>query len=173
MKAENYEIERKYLIEYPDMDMLRRCADISEITQTYLRRDESGRSERVRKRGRDGAYTYTHTVKKRISDIRRTEDEREINRQEYEELLRSADPERNVIHKLRCCLEYMEQMFEIDIFPFWTDRAMMEIELDDEEQKINFPPSIKIIAEITHDRRYTNASLAKQIPYDNMEQVEM
>ena len=59
-------------------------------------------------------------------------------------------------------------MFEIDVYPFWKDRAIMEIELDDEGQEIVFPPEIQIIAEVTTDRRYTNSSLAKQVPYDSI-----
>ena len=59
-------------------------------------------------------------------------------------------------------------MFEIDVYPFWNDRAIMEIELDDEGQEIIFPPEIQIIREVTSDKRYTNSSLARQVPYDNI-----
>ena len=59
-------------------------------------------------------------------------------------------------------------MFEIDVYPFWNDRAIMEIELDYEGQEIVFPPEIQIIAEVTADKRYTNSSLAKQVPYDSI-----
>ena len=44
----------------------------------------------------------------------------------------------------------------------------MEIELENEEQKILFPPEIKIIREVTEDGRYTNKALAKTIPYDEI-----
>lgn len=168
MKEEHFEIERKYLIRYPDVRMLDEYADKSEITQTYLISPIQGESARVRKRGLDGAYTYTHTQKKRISDIRRIEQERILSEEEYEELLKTADPKRSVIHKLRYCLPFMDQMFEIDLYPFWKDRAVMEIELGDEEQEITFPPFLEILAEVTSDKRYTNASLAKQIPFDSI-----
>lgn len=59
-------------------------------------------------------------------------------------------------------------MFEIDVYPFWTDRAIMEIELDDEGQDILFPPFIEIISEVTSDKRYTNSSLARHVPYDSI-----
>lgn len=59
-------------------------------------------------------------------------------------------------------------MFEIDVYPFWTDRAIMEIELESEEQEILFPPAVQIITEVTSDKRYTNSSLARHVPYDSI-----
>ena len=168
MNNNNLEIERKFLIQYPDMAMLERCAEGTEITQTYLLSEAKGETARVRKRGADGVYTYTHTVKTRISDMRKVEMEREVSEEEYAALLKSADPARRTIFKQRWCLYYEGQMFEIDVFPFWSDRAIMEIELIDESQTVIFPPEIEIIKEVTHDKRYTNASLAKHIPEDDV-----
>ena len=105
MKDSIYEIERKYLIRYPDMKLLNGSAEKTEITQTYLKNRE-GRTARVRKRGLDGAYVYTHTQKTRISDVKRIELEREISQEEYTRLLEDADPSRSVIHKDRYCLTY-------------------------------------------------------------------
>ena len=167
MNNDNLEIERKFLIKYPDMPMLERCAVGTEITQTYLVSEAKGETARVRKRGMDGAYTYTHTVKTKISDMRRVEIEREVSAEEYDLLLQDADPKRSTIFKQRWCLRYEGQLFEIDIFPFWQDKAIMEIELTDEAQPVVFPPEIEIIKEVTHDKRYTNASMAKRIPEDD------
>ena len=167
MKDSIYEIERKYLIRFPDRELLNSCSGKTEITQTYLL-SRDGRTARVRKRGLDGEFTYTHTQKTRISDVKRIELEREISQEEYERLLQDADPTRSVIHKTRYCLDYREQMFEIDVYPFWTDRAIMEIELESEEQEILFPPAVQIIAEVTSDKRYTNSSLARHVPYDSI-----
>ena len=166
MKNSIYEIERKFLITYPEQSWLERCQDKSEIVQTYLT-SVSGETARVRSRRRNGSICYTHTVKKKVTDIRRIEEEREITEAEYLQLLEMADPRRNAVIKTRYCYEYKNQLFEIDVYPFWTDRAVMEIELDDESQEIDFPPEIDIIREITADKRYTNASLALQIPQGN------
>ena len=114
-------------------------------------------------RGRDGSYRYTHTVKTRLSSIRRIEREREIDKAEYEKLLLTADPARRTIEKRRYIVIYLGQRFEVDIFPFWNDRAIMELELEDEGQKITLPPDLTLIKEITDDSRYTNASLAKEV----------
>lgn len=167
MNNGGYEIERKFLIKYPNLRMLDRSAEATDIVQTYLLCPEKGSSERVRKRGADGEYIYTHTMKTRISDMRRVEIENEISEREYNEYLRFADPKRRSIYKTRYCLKYKNQLFEIDIYPFWSDRAVMEIELEDESQRISFPEMIEVIKEITGDGRYTNKALATgAIPND-------
>ena len=63
-------------------------------------------------------------------------------------------------------LAYGGKEFEIDVYPFWLDKAVMEIELTDEEEPVALPPEIEIIRDVTADRRYTNASLARAIPED-------
>ena len=169
MSEPPYEIERKFLIRYPSHELLGGCGDITDIVQTYLVSPEKGVSERVRARqARSGQTVYTHTLKKHISDLRREEYENEITAEEYSTLLRRADPWKNVIRKTRCVLSYRGQSFEIDVYPFWFDRAIMELELTDEAQSIDFPPEIEIIREVTSDKRYTNNSLATLVPFDEI-----
>ena len=74
----------------------------------------------------------------------------------------------SVIYKDRYCVNYMGQLLEIDVFPFYSDRAFLEIELSDEAQPIFIPPWLEVIKEVTEDQRYTNASLARNIPYDDI-----
>ena len=165
---EQFEIERKYLILRPQEDYLRENAEKTDIVQTYLCADR-GKTERVRSRS-DGAKTvYTHTVKIKLSPMRRIEQESEISAEEYEALLSRADPERRPIVKQRWVLPYRGQRFEIDVFPFWPHQAYLELELSDESQEIHFPPGIEVIREVTDDRRYTNASLAREIPEEEAE----
>ena len=99
-----------------------------------------------------------------VDDHAREEDEHEISAAEYAELLKRADAGRKPVHKTRYCLDYMGQLFEIDVYPFWTDRAIMEIELDSEEREVMLPPSIEVIKEVTGDGRYTNAAIAREVP---------
>ena len=162
MNINGMEIERKYLIAMPDAAVLQ-SADASEIVQTYLVNPEKGATERVRARTSGGMEVYTHTVKRKLSAMSREEDEHEISAAEYAELLKRADAGRKPVHKTRYCLDYMEQLFEIDVYPFWTDRAIMEIELDSEEREIMLPPFIEVRKEVTGDRRYTNAAISRDV----------
>ena len=52
------------------------------------------------------------------------------------------------------------QYFEIDLYPFWDDKAIVEIELNDENQDIELPKQLKLIREVTDDPNYKNSSLA-------------
>ena len=58
---------------------------------------------------------------------------------------------------------YENQYFEIDVYPFWNDKAIMEIELRSENQEFSIPKSINVIKEVTDDDEYKNSSLAKNI----------
>lgn len=161
-EPEPYEIERKFLIEYPDIKWLEsipNCQRI-EIIQTYLKSDED-EEVRVRQRGFDGHYIYFQTTKRRVSSVKRVEIERRLSESEYIRLLMDADTTRRQIRKDRYCLTYGNQYFEIDVYPFWNDKAIAEIELSDENAEIKFPKEIKVIKEVTDDDSYKNASLAK------------
>ena len=161
-EPEPYEIERKFLIEYPDIKWLEsipNCKRI-EIIQTYLKSDKD-EEVRVRQRGFDGHYIYFQTTKRKVSDVKRVEIERRLSESEYLRLLMNADTTRRQIRKDRYCLTYENQYFEIDVYPFWSDKAIAEIELSDENAEIKFPKQIKVIKEVTDDDSYKNASLAK------------
>ncbi|MBE6751373.1 MAG: hypothetical protein E7556_02490 [Ruminococcaceae bacterium] len=161
-EPEPLEIERKFLIEYPDIDWLENsfnCKKI-EIIQTYLK---SGEKEeiRVRQRGLNGNYIYFKTIKRKVDELKRIEIEKRLSKDEYLTLLMEADTEKRQIRKNRYCLMSDNQYFEIDVYPFWNDKAILEIELSDENAEIVFPEQIKIIKEVTDDDNYKNASLAK------------
>lgn len=160
-----YEIERKFLIEYPDIEILENYPNSSksEIAQTYLKTDD-GFTSRVRMRTTDGESRYYFTEKKRINDVKCIENEREIEREEYETLLKLADPERRTIYKTRYCLPYGNRVAEIDIYPFWNDRAIAEVEMENESEEVRLPEFIKIIREVTAEKAYKNAAIAKEIP---------
>ena len=160
-EPEPFEIERKYLIGYPDLKWLEsqpNCRKV-DIIQTYL---HSGPDEeiRVRQRGSDGNYVYYLTTKRAVTDLKRVEVERKLSQSEYLELLMNADPAKRPIRKTRYCLMYDNQYFEIDVFPFWKDQAIAEIELSDENQPVNFPKELNVLKEVTDDPSYRNSALA-------------
>ena len=163
MSSEPFEIERKFLIRRPSEAWLSANAERSDIEQTYLVRPDGGGRARVRKRSTSLSTIYTHTVKHRVNDLRALELEEEIDEDEYRLLLRQADPKRRTIFKSRYCLPFGGHVFEIDVFPFWPDQALMEIELDCEEQNFAMPEGIDVIREVTADKNYSNASLARQL----------
>ncbi len=161
-EPEPYEIERKFLIAYPDIAALEKRADCQkvEIIQTYLRATED-EEIRVRQRGANGSYIYFKTIKKKVTNTTRVEIEERLSQAEYLRLLMDADTSMHQIRKTRYCLTYKSQYFEIDIYPFWKDRAIVEIELLSEREQIQIPKFIKVIKEVTDDKAYKNLSLAR------------
>ena len=159
-----FEIERKYLIEYPDLNILESYPK-SEIAQTYLKTDD-GFTTRVRKRTSGGVTKYIFTEKKRISDLKCIENERVIGIDEYEELLKLADPERRTVVKIRYCLPYEGRVVEVDVYPFWSDRAIAEVEMESESEEVKLPEFIRVIRDVTSEKAYKNYALAKEIPTD-------
>ncbi len=166
-KAVPLEIERRYLIRLPDeglLDSLARRRDW--IEQTYLSA-EAGVAERVRvRRPPGGEPGYTHTVKRRRSALVREETEREIGPEEYAALLLRRDPELRTVVKTRWCVPFAGHTLEIDRFPFWSDRALLEVELGEEGESVTLPPWLEVLREVTEDGRYTNRSLAREVPWE-------
>ncbi len=157
-----FEIERKFLIEYPDLSYLENlsnCVKV-EIMQTYLK-SHNGEQLRIRQRGENGSYVFFKTIKRKLSPIKRIEIETKISEKEYLALLVNADSDYKPICKSRYCLTYEGQYFEIDVFSFWNDKAIIEIELCSENEEIVFPEFIKVIKEVTDDSSYGNYTMAK------------
>ncbi len=160
-ESEPLEIVRKFLIAYPDVAWLERQRDCRrvEIYQAYLAARE-GEELRIRERRENGSKIYYKTLKRRLSDRKRLEIEERLSRSEYLRLLKEADPTLGSIRKTRYCLNCEGQFFQIDVYPFWDDQALLEIELSDENAEIRFPEGVRVLREVTGDRSFSNAALA-------------
>lgn len=164
-EPEPFEIERKFLIYYPDIKELENMPNCTkvDIIQTYLKSNDNT-ERRIRARGIDGDYVYYLTEKRKISDLKRIEIERKLSQDEYLKLLMEEDNKLHTIHKTRYCLSENNQYFEIDIFPEWDNQAIMEIELSSEDEDIKIPDFIKIVKEVTDDENYKNYQMSKEMP---------
>ena len=164
-EPEPYEIERKFLIYYPNIKELENnpnCTKV-DITQTYLK-NVDGSERRIRARGIDGDYLYYLTEKRKVSNIKRIEVERKLTQDEYLTLMMESDTKLHSIHKTRYCLSEANQYFEIDIYPEWDRQAIMEVELSSEDTKVEIPPFIKVAREVTYNEKYRNHNMAKEMP---------
>lgn len=155
------ETERKFIIKMPDMAELFRCEGYtsSRIEQIYLTSD-TNITHRIRRREYEGRVEYTETKKIRISKISSIEDEREISEKEYQELRSLIRAGSQPVIKERHTLKIDSQLYEIDIYPFWENTAILETELKSEDTEIEFPPFFEILAEVSGKKEYTNASMA-------------
>ncbi len=160
VNSEPLEIERKFLIRYPNLDLLEQiCSGKMSVAQTYLAA-EKNHSRRLRMQECGGSTAYWYNEKEKITDVTRIEREWEISEEEYKELLREAIPGSKTIFKTRYWIPAGKHCFEVDVFPEWNDRAFAEVELEDENREYEIPDCLSIIKEVTEDGRYTNHSLA-------------
>lgn len=165
----HHEIERKYLIRPLSPDFLRAQpgCEVWEIDQTYLLAPP-GETRRVRRIVESGTERFRLTVKRRLSDLTSEEDEREIERGQYESLLSEANPELQTIRKTRYRVPHEGQVAEFDRYPFWSDRMILEIELDSEAEAARVPDWVEVVRDVTADPRYKNVHLAAQVPFDEI-----
>lgn len=156
---QNFEIEHKYLIKKPDENSLKGLAGVRvlNISQTY-----TTEGSRARKITENGKITYIKTVKKHISDLVRIENEEEISQNEYDRLL--GLKQGNAVEKTRYVYPYKNRKIEIDVYGFWEKQAILEVELDNENDEFELPPFIEVIREVTNDKAYRNYALSKKIP---------
>lgn len=159
------EIERKYLIKKPTDEQIAAlgCMSKTNIIQTYLNCNGNSAERRVRQRGtKEDGFSFYYTEKTDVSTGVRVENERKISKDEYLDLLAEADTSLHQISKTRYCFVYEKQYFEMDIYPFSDEYAIIEIELNDINENVNLPP-LNFIKDVTDDKKYKNYELAKSL----------
>lgn len=168
----NLEIERKFLVNFPTSwselaEMFDDLIDVKRITQTYLEPEGKEPAARVRKTveglSGDTKIVYHFNQKKLVEEGINEEKEFEIKKPQYEKLLKKSNPKLVTIEKTRFVFDYEDQVFELDVFkgPL-KGLAILEIELKDKNQKVELPPFLKIIEEVTKDKRFNNFNLASK-----------
>lgn len=154
------EIERKFLVtgEYKSQAFAH-----SRIVQGYIC---SARGRTVRVRLRDGRGYLTIKGASDAAGMSRYEWEKEISREEAEELMKLC--EEGVIDKTRYLVRSGSHVFEVD--EFYGDNeglVMAEVELASEDESFDRPAFIG--REVTGDVRYYNSQLMKH-PYREWKQ---
>jgi CYTH domain-containing protein len=73
---------------------------------------------------------------------------------------------RRPVEKARYCIPFNGRVVEVDVYPFWNDRAIAEVEMEDENETVSLPDFIKVIRDVTAEKAYKNYAIAKEIPTD-------
>ena len=164
------EIERKYLIRYPDIKTLQAQKGVEqwEIVQIYLTGSGPGETRRIRQVVSGGEIKYYKTFKKHLTDLTNEEDEGEIDQLEYIHLCQEQQPGCKPVGKTRYRIPYEGHILEFDIYPFWNDRAILEIELEREDEGAAIPDYVQIIRDVSADPAYKNRSLAENVVYETI-----
>jgi len=166
---EQIEVERKYLVKFDTWEQVFNLFDdvvtIKRIEQVYLKPlSKDSFAPRIRKtvEGFKNKKTYFDiNQKKPVGSIANKEKEKKISEEEYKKYLKHKDPTKNFVNKTRIVFKYKNQVFELDIF---KDKlgglAILEIELDDKKEKVDLPPYLKIIKDVSKDEKFNNFNLS-------------
>lgn len=169
MKNKPLEIEYKFLIEMPDVKVLEAQPEFKakKLCQMYLELPENstgfGKRCRIRKIEEKDKTTYIKTFKKDVTNITRIEVEEEISEAEFERLSEFLSKGTAPVEKTRYTFFYEGYTCEVDVFPFWNDKAFLEIEVESEKVKPPIPPFINVIKDVSTDKMYRNSVLAQMI----------
>jgi CYTH domain-containing protein len=166
------EIERKFLVRLPSSwvdlaELFDDLVDVKRIKQMYLKPNDKGISPRIRKT-EQGLLGSTETVfhfnqKKFLEPGIHEETEHEISEDEYQKSLKDQHPDKSMLEKTRFVFKFRDQCFELDVFKgALSGLAILELELEDKAQEVELPPFLRVMNEITSDRRFTNFSLANK-----------
>ena len=152
--------KRKYLIAMPDMKTLaeRYAAVPADMVQTYLCMTNPCIERRVRRQKHGGEYMYFYTEKHIRPDGTKWDTEKPITEKDYNRYLLESDPELQSVDKTKYRFVYDSCRFEIDVYPFSADKAVMFRYSENDEAAI--PPEIRVIREVTGDPDYKNKQLA-------------
>jgi CYTH domain-containing protein len=165
-EPEPLEAERKFLIKGFSVATLPAHAVACDIVQTYLV-SAPGQVERVRARGQDNCWVYTHTIKQFIAPGVAREQEKIITRAEYESYLVRRDYAKEVIQKTRFCFVYGGHYCELDVFRTGRRKGdvLLEIEVAQSQMDaaIMLPPFLDVLQEVTHDRDFSNLVMATPV----------
>jgi CYTH domain-containing protein len=175
--SKKLEIERKFLVKFPTSwsalsEMFDDLVDVKRISQTYLIPEKDEPSARVRKTVEgltgDTQTVYHYNQKKPVDSGVHEELEREISKSKYEKFLKKSHPDKISVEKTRFVFKYNDQIFELDVFkgPL-KGLAILEIELEDKNDTVELPPFLKVIKEVTKDKKFTNFALADKKIHEN------
>ena len=162
-KPEPMDKKHKYLIAMPDMNQLivNYGAVPFEMTQDYLVMTNPNIERRLRKQKNGSDYLYFYTEKHRMPDGAVWDTERPISSKEYKKYLLEADMELQPVHKVKYRFNRDSQRFEIDVYPFSAERAVMFAYAGSDEANVTIPPEITILREVTGVPEYKNKTLAR------------
>lgn len=156
------EKERKFILKNWRKELAPGSVVSVEIVQTYLEAGESGRERRVRMRTVDGASSYYYTRKSDTAEVGvRHEEEEQVSRSRYEELLLEQDLATMSVVKTRHCMQYEGHTLEVDEYHSPIDTlVVLEVEVTDMNELIVLPPEWQV-EEVTGKAKYKNRMIAE------------
>jgi len=159
--------KRKFLIgSLPDKTICPQFQDFI-VAHDYLATPNHKMQARIRRRGQNGNWTYTHTIRRPDVNLDQTPETRiEITLREYELLLAQKHPEHCTVYKKRRCFLWNNQYFQMDIYQEPCPQrckglVMLETYTSLKGSDFKLPDFLDIVREVTDDPAYSMYNLSK------------
>ena len=137
-----------------------------EVCHHYLGANSSGLQSRVRKRGVNGKWCYTHTTRKQVGD-QRIEVKTQLTHRDYANLLTEEDPGHLPVYKTRRCFVHDGQFFQLDVYKEPSHKRCEGLVLLEtyttkgtEEMLSRLPPFLKVGKLVTGDYAFSMFNLS-------------
>lgn len=152
-------VEKKYLISMPDVDQLmknKQCRKVH-VKQHYVIDETRQEKEKIVLRRENNKNFYYKVVKKN-----KVKYSNSITADKYINKLEDETKKFYHIHKDRYYYIFDSRCIKIDVFPFWKDKAILEVDILNDRENIKFPKFVNIIEDVTDNEAYKNYYLAEE-----------
>ncbi|MBQ8535708.1 MAG: AAA family ATPase [Bacilli bacterium] len=152
-------VEKKYLISMPDVDQLiknKNCRKVH-VKQHYLIDETKQEKEKIVLRRENNKNFYYKVNKKNNVKYSKA-----INADQYINKLEDENNKFYHIYKDRYYYIFDSRCIKIDVFPFWKDKAILEVDILNDRESIKFPKFINVIEDVTNNESYKNYYLAEE-----------
>ena len=152
-------VEKKYLISMPDVEQLmknKQCRKVH-VKQHYIIDETRQEKEKIVLRRENNKNFYYKVVKKN-----KVKYSNSITADKYINKLEDENKKFYHIHKDRYYYIFDSRCIKIDVFPFWKDKAILEVDILNDRENIKFPKFVNIIEDVTDNEAYKNYYLAEE-----------
>jgi CYTH domain-containing protein len=165
---EQIEVERKFIVKFESWEQVFALLDdviaVKRIEQVYLQPNKAEPAPRIRKTiegFKDKETYYDINQKKPAGSIAKKEKEQKISEKDYKKYIKYKDSSKVILKKTRIVFKYKNQIFELDLFkgPL-KGLAILEIELKKKDQKVELPPYLKAVKEVSKEDKFNNFNLS-------------
>lgn len=160
LEEEQVKSQKKYYVDLDktNLDYLKSISKVAHIEQSYLDSREDI-EKRIRKITMNNVSTYNYTIHRIGENAKRTKiSDKPISKETYNELLDFKNKNKDTIIKDRYYFPYKDKYFTLDVM---GNYAILEVNITS-KNKIDLPPFIDIIEDISSKEEFLNINLANK-----------
>lgn len=136
-----------------------------DVVHDYLVTPGHKMQARLRKRGQNGCWSYTHTIRREELGSGTAEVKMHITSRDYQNLLAQRDERHHQIVKKRRCFLWNDQYFQMDIYTEpknskCKDLVLLETYTSRDTDSLQLPEFLNVMKEVTGDPEYSMYNLS-------------